>query len=326
MSGPQSKKLFFGIMLACIVLGFLVAEFFFSGRCKHERYTHLNQMITCTEKSHVDKRGYEAFKVKLEDYIQQSIKNGQINTASVYFRDLQFGPTFGIREYEPFSPASLLKLPMMVTYLLYSEDHASFLDTQVYFEGNIQTDLTQSFAPQKSIVEGSKYTIRELLDYMVTYSDNKSYYILLKYLDTISPNAQMLRDTFIDLGIIDPKSELDDTITVKAYATIFTQLFNSTYFDKKETSEFALNLLAKTDFTSGINQGVPAGITVAHKFGERFDTALKVNQLHDCGIVYFPSNPYSLCVMTKGTDMKLLSRFIGEVSNMVYKEMESRKN
>ncbi len=294
--------------------------------CEDKKLAHLNPQIVCRATQVVNKRNYVAFKGQLETYIQVAEKNGDADLVSVYFRDLQYGPTFGVDEYEKFSPASLLKLPMMISYLTLAEEEPEkdILKTKIYFKGYNQ-DISQSIPPKISAKENVDYTIFELLEFLIKYSDNNSYYALLGYLNSISSNTQILRDTFIDLGVIDPKSNLDETITVKSYAGIFTQLFNSSYFTNKETSEMALKLLTDTDYHDGIVAGVPSGVKVAHKFGERFDDSTDLKQLHDCGVVYYPNNPYLLCVMTKGKDMGKLAKTIAEISRMTYKEFDSRK-
>ncbi len=296
--------------------------------CDNNDLSHLNPQIVCIEKQVVNKRNYVVFKRQLQEFIKKSKERGDSDLVSVYFRDLQYGPTFGVDEYEKFSPASLLKLPMMIAYLAESESESesesSILNTKIFFQG-YNNDITQSIPPTKSAKENTNYTIYELLEFLIKYSDNNSYYALLAYLNKISTNTQILRDTFIDLGVIDPKSNLDETITVKSYAGIFTQLFNSSYFTKKETSEMALELLTDTDYHSGIVAGVPVSLKVAHKFGERFDESTNLKQLHDCGIVYYPQNPYLLCVMTKGDDIDKLASVIAKVSEMVYKEFDARK-
>jgi beta-lactamase class A len=292
--------------------------------CDDKDLNHLNPQIVCLGKQIVNKKSYVEFKIKLNLYIDREKTEGNISEAAIYFRDLQYGPTFGIDEYAKFSPASLLKLPMMISYLDLSESDPKILDNEIYFEGYNQ-DIKQSILPKISAKEGVHYKILELINMMIKYSDNDSYYALLAYLNTLAPNTQLLRDTFVDLGIIDPKSTFEETITVKSYAGIFTQLFNSTFFSSKVTSEIALSMLTDTDFTEGVVAGVPRGTRVAHKFGERFDDVAKVKQLHDCGIVYYPQNPYLLCVMTKGDDIDKLKLFISEVSRMTYQEFDSRR-
>jgi beta-lactamase class A len=57
----------------------------------------------------------------LLDYEKEKIKNGDITNLSVYFRNLNNGNRFGIEEKEMFSPASLMKLPLLMAYYKKSE-------------------------------------------------------------------------------------------------------------------------------------------------------------------------------------------------------------
>jgi hypothetical protein len=41
--------------------------------------------------------------------------------------------------------------------------------------------------------------------------------------------------------------------------------------------------------------------------------------------VYYPQNPYLLCIMTEGDDFNALSEVIGIVSKAVYEEFDSRR-
>jgi beta-lactamase class A len=100
-------------------------------------------------------------------------------------------------------------------------------------------------------------------------------------------------------------------------------LYNASYLEP-ELSERALTILTEAEFSEGVAKKLPSSVPVAHKFGERLlDNEIK--QLHDCGIVYFPQNPYVLCVMTKGQDWEKLAQTIQDVSKMVYDEVNSRK-
>jgi beta-lactamase class A len=296
-----------------------------SQNCVSSKFEHINPKLKCMQKYVVNKSNYIKLKNDLENMIATKIAEKKADNVSIYFRDLINGPTMGIDEHIQFSPASLLKLPLLITYLRINEDrHDNFLDRKIAFP-KIEDYSEQFFSPKALIQEDVEYSIDDLLRRMIKYSDNRAYFGLLKYLSIASPKEDLLLETDVDLGIVDPKNDYDQTVTVKSYAGIFTQLFHSSFFNKQETSEKALSILSDTDFNDGIIKGVPKNLKVAHKFGERSDLPNNKKQLHDCGIVYYPKNPYLICIMTRGNDFNDLTKIIQDLSGVIYKEFDSRK-
>jgi len=109
------------------------------------------------------------------------------------------------------------------------------------------------------------------------------------------------------------------------YSRLFRALYNATYLPDIE-SEQAFELLSQTDFNGGLVQGISASMTVAHKFGEHTEVENGKTidrELHDCGIVYYPNQPYFLCVMTRGQDFPTLEKIIGNISKSVFDYMSS---
>lgn len=319
------KNLKFLVIIPTLLLsGFFVGFTISNSRnsCDIRTFKYINPDLVCEDKLVISKKGYFELKSQIQDYIDKKVKQKQISHFSLYFRDLQNGPTLGINEHEKFSPASLLKIPVLLTYLNLQVDNPDILNTEVGFN-NVYSSLNQYFPPKFSAKENTPYKISELLNFMIKYSDNNSYYVLRTYLNQNYPKEDLVKLTYIDLGIADPRDINEQTLSVKAYSSIFVQLYHSSFFQNKNLSEQALNLLVDTDFKEGLVSGVPEDIKIAHKFGER---ALEgSDQLHDCGIVYYPGNPYLLCIMTRGPEFYLLSQVIGEVSKMVYDEVDSRR-
>ena len=135
---------------------------------------------------------------------------------------------------------------------------------------------------------------------------------------------------FSDLGI-DPASltSTPDNVTVKDFSIMLRALYNATYLNRDD-SERALELLSEADFSEGIDSGVPNRIQVAQKFGESSieapDGSVASKELNDCGIIYYPSHPYLLCIMTRGNgdDTKGLEEAIATVSGMVFKDVQAK--
>lgn len=104
---------------------------------------------------------------------------------------------------------------------------------------------------------------------------------------------------------------------------MFRGIYNGSLLNK-ENSNKVLEWLSQSKFKDGLVAGVPGSVMIAHKFGERL-LEDNTKQLHDCGIVYYPDNPYLLCVMTHGNDYEKLEKVIQDISKMVYTEVDSRR-
>lgn len=324
MNFLKKKKTPLIFLVVGFFIGFII-NLSFNFSCKNSGFKYISPNLFCEDSYVVKKIAYASMKDKLVNLISEKQKEGSVTDVSIYFRDLEDGPTLGIDEHDTYAPASLLKLPIFLTYLSVEDDIPGFLNTELSFQESSE-ELKQFFPPTKEIEQNKSYTLEEMIESMIKYSDNRAYYVLVNYIEKIAPkDINLVQRTFIDLGIITPKNFQDQTISVKSYASIFSQLYYSSFFSKKEFSERALKILADTDFHQGLVSGVPKDIAIAHKFGERSDLPNGEVQLHDCGIVYYPKNPYLLCVMTRGKDFGKLSETIGEVSKMVYEEFDSRK-
>src|SRR4051812_6781608 len=99
----------------------------FGERCDASKFHFVKIELGCVKKYIVKKSSYESLKNKLEDFINEEVKSGEIKEASMYFRDLENGPTLGLNEHASFAPASLLKVPVFLTYLKLAEDNPGIL-------------------------------------------------------------------------------------------------------------------------------------------------------------------------------------------------------
>lgn len=294
--------------------------------CELQELQFVNCELAHERRPVIAKHEYVALKTRLEQLIQSRIKDGTISNAAVYFRDLKSGPTMGIKEDSKFIPASLLKVPVLLTYLRLAEEDPDILKKELAYRGKDTGHVVmQQFLPYEEIKPNVSYTIDELLKRMTAYSDNKAYEGLINYLKVISPDKDLVADTIIDLGITNPISPENEVVTVKSYSSLFRLLYNVSFLETREMSAKALSYLVDVKFPYGITGSIPEDIKVANKFGERSMMNSDSKQLHDCGIVYYPENPYLICIMTKGKNYESLSDIIREISKMVYEEVDSRR-
>lgn len=274
------------------------------------RYT--NPLLDCEVAGYRSGRELRPFKAEIERLAESLVARGVAGRISVYFRDLDNGPWFGIREEEGFTPASLGKVPTVMAALLQAEETPGFLARVVRFEGYPGEELPGQWEPDERLARGQAYTIDELIRRTARYSDNASVSLLGAQVD-----LRYRERVFDELGLPHVHGSLDEPValTPRLYGQLFRVLYNASFLGRA-MSERALEHFAQSTFGAGLVGGVPAGTPVAHKFGI-YALPGRPAQLHDCGIVYRPGRPYFLCVMTEGQDANRLAEAIREISAAV---------
>lgn len=252
------------------------------------------------------------FKDKITAYLDRRRVTGATLDASVYFRHLNNGVWFGINPNTLFSPASLLKVPMLIAFLKQAERRPGMMQEPVVYNGTGR-NVPAFGAADEQLIAGNSYTMFELMQKMIAESSNTATALIFDRID-----KDVFTGVYRDFGITltaDKVTEDESFMTIRQYSTFFRVLYNASYLSAP-SSELALTLLAESKYHEGLRAGLPQGIAVANKFGSREFVGL--NQLHDCGIVYHPDEPYILCVMTRGTDSKALAETIATVSGITF--------
>jgi len=257
--------------------------------------------------------GLAATKQEINTIIESYKRFNGVVSASVYIRNYSSNEWTSINNEEKYEPGSLFKVPILITYLRMNEKNPGVLDKEITFNQHFAIDKNVAFK-SKGIEFGKTYKIRELLRYMIQYSDNNATVLLNNNM-----NSDVLVKIFSDLGLEKPEIHSSHYyFTTKQYSLFMRVLYNAAYLSIDD-SEFATELLSKCDFEDGIKLGIPDNVEIAHKFGEA-GTPIEM-QLHESAIVYLKNKPYLLTVLTKGKDNKTLSKLIGEISSVTYKNM-----
>lgn len=321
----KNRLFFIAVFLAGIAVGLSLHKLHLF---KEKQTTHYNlkrlysngsklvNPLLLVENSPGDDVRLESIKYSIQGYIDECKQRGDASSISVYLRDLNKGTWIGIDEDKNYAAASLIKMPLMLVYLKMAEQRPAVLSEEIKYDTKMG-EVPQNIVPENTTEFGNTYTVDQLLRYMICYSDNAAASLLLKNIDT-----KLIADLFVDLQLSVPDfTEYDYQISARGFATFFRILYSSSFLNR-DSSEKALKLLSKTDFSEGIVAGIPSKITVAHKFGERKYAnemfSLEGAQLHDCGIVYYPKGPYLICVMTKGRDLNTLKSIIKKISRITY--------
>jgi beta-lactamase class A len=261
---------------------------------------------------------FAGLKEKITSYVAAATGRGEATDISVYFHDLSSGRWTGVNETQLYDPSSMLKVGVMMGYLKSASANPDVLTR--HFTYKPEVDLGQHYPPPANLPAGS-YTTKQLLERMIIDSDNVPLSILF------SSGRQSLVDVLRNLEIPPPASDAPlDFMSPQLYSKMLRTLYNSTYLPRG-LSEYALQLLSLTTFKAGLVAGVPKDVVVAHKFGEHTTTdsvgTVLSHQLHDCGIVYYPAQPYLLCVMTRGQDFSALEKVISDISRLTYQDISA---
>lgn len=312
-----------GIFSLGIVAGILFASQIISDGSsgKEERlnqgYQYINPLLECSLPENESSKEVRPIEDRVGLLINELLERNDAKEIGVYFRDLNNGPWFGINEDVLFTPASLLKVAVMMSYYKKAESDPSLLsqtlEAQAFALGSAEGEPTPAVAP------GKKYTVEQLIESMIVGSDNNA-------MATLTNNnlvrMEELRRIYTDLNLSSLIRRTENgLISVRTYSSFFRILYNASYLDKRY-SEKALELLTRTVFKEGLRKGVPPSVKAAHKFGIRYIPDSGVSQLHDCGVVYYPKHPYLLCIMTRGDRLDRLPPTIATISELVYNEID----
>ncbi|MBX9906511.1 class A beta-lactamase-related serine hydrolase [Patescibacteria group bacterium] len=280
---------------------------------KSPDYTFINPLYEQVENKPLLTREVEELKSAIESATTEAVSEKIIDYGSVYYRDLNNGPWFSVGDEHSFKPASLFKVPIMIGFFKIAETNPEILEKKVTYSTpyeNVAQHLVDSSTT--TIEVGKTYTINELIEYMIIYSDNLAAYLLLENIDPL-----IVVQVFEDLGI--PSKEDTEALEgfgPRTYASYLRILYNSTYLNP-EYSEKALEILSRSTFNHGMRSVLIPGVKAGLKYGIAIEPSGK-KQLHECGIIYWQEyRPHVLCIMTTGNDYEQMATYITDVTQLV---------
>ncbi len=312
------KTVFLRIILILFILSISLNIFFLlktnlTGNAISEQYLHLTKS---SEKEPIDSNSqttnsilhYEELKPLIMGDIEKYNATGDVG---VFIQDIKTGTWMGIDEKEGFAPASLMKIPIMMAILKKVENNEMEL-TDVLTVTKEDFDTLYGDLYKRKI--GEKINVQELLEYMITYSDNTAKNMLMRQVSMFEIDT-----VFKHIGVVNPylKTEDNQTVSPRDYTRLFKSLYYTTFL-APIYSEMALDLTIDTQEEDLLPKEIPPEVQVAHKFG------VNNGLLHDCGIVYHPENPYFICIMTKDLDLDKSMALIPRISKETY-EFVNRK-
>jgi beta-lactamase class A len=271
-----------------------------------EQLPYLSKRIF-TEKQNDILINFVPLRSAARDYIE-----AQKEEIGYYFEYLPSGTSIGINEKMEIRIASLIKVPVVMAFYKLIEEGKLSEDTELTVR---EKDINIDFGNLWRDGPNSKISVKEAILLSIIESDNTA----ARVLNSNLPEGA-IDDVYDSLDI--PKNFADGypIISPKNYTSILRSLYLSSYLIKEYSNEI-LDILTRTKFSDMLPAGVDKEIKVAHKIGI-YDTQ-KV--FSDCGIIYVPDRPYTLCIMVKGSQeqsrehISLLSKMAFEYVSKIYR-------
>jgi len=255
----------------------------------------------------------------------------------VAFHDIAAGDSLFINADDSFHAASTMKVPVMIELFRRIDAGALRLDQGILLVNQFGSivdgspyslnagDDSDSLA---YTLVGSRVSVRELIDRMITRSSNLATNALIELVGAQRANAtaHMLgaRDIRVLRGVEDSKAfqaGQNNTTTARDLATLMEAIETERAASPASCSAMR-EVLLRQEFNDEIPAGLPAGTKVAHKTG--FITGVQ----HDAAIVYPAGGaPYVLVVLTRGIPEQPKARqLISDISRLVYRHVTSSRS
>lgn len=200
--------------------------------------------------------------------------------------------------------ASSIKLPFIAYVMTLADKGEISLDTVLTYQQHNWLDGT-------GIIQfaefGTQYTIKQLAEMTIFYSDNVAYLMLLDYVGEAN-FIQFLKE-------LDPNSPDN---RVFSSAKILTEAMEYIYVTKDKSQNMMLlyNWLQESSFDDGVSIGLP-GVDVAHKTG--WMPMYTVS--NDISFVMDEDQPYFLTIMTVGYDDSYSEKSIYDLAKLIDENM-----
>jgi beta-lactamase class A len=252
----------------------------------------------------------------LEQRVRQEIANFN-QEAGVVIKDLSTGWEIKVNENKLFPSASMVKVPIMASYILASSRGEVDLSRRLVLK-NRNKALGSGIL--KDYVPGTEFNINDLIEVMVTQSDNTAANMLIEYLGFDSLNNYFkqlgLNNTNLSRKMMDfrkRRAGIENFTSARDLAYLLEVIYNNQLVNQ-QFSQKCLGILKRQKIRDRIPAKLPFNTLVAHK------TGLERGVCHDAGIVFTSGGDFIVCVLTKH-DYKVAKpakKFISNIALDVY--------
>ena len=237
---------------------------------------------------------------------------------ALYLEDLKTGRSWSYHPDEMYPSASLIKVPIMACVFYKIHDGEMSLKTVLTLRRRNRVGGSGSLKWQP---DGSKLTVRELLQHMISESDNTATAILLEAVGLGYAQRQFPKMGLIYTGIYQEGMSLragrvvhENYTTAREMTMLLGKIYRGELVGPPE-SRLMLDILRhKKAVASRLAKGLPRGWEIAHK------TGLLRQACHDAAVVFSPRGDYAITVLTgQNGNYRTAKAFISRLGRITFR-------
>ncbi|MCK9571772.1 MAG: class A beta-lactamase-related serine hydrolase [Candidatus Omnitrophica bacterium] len=239
-------------------------------------------------------------------------------TVGLVIKDLDTGWQIDLNQGRLMPAASLVKIPIMLAFFYADSEGKISLKRELYLKSN---DKVAGSKVLGNLPTGSRFTVEELFNPMITQSDNAAANALISLMGFDKLNDYFkrmgLKNTNLARKMMDfsrRRSGVENYTTAADCAYLLDQLYAGNFLSE-DVSRRCLEILGGQKINDRIPRKLPkASVFVAHK------TGLERHICHDVGIVFTPKGDFLICVLVKHGDKtaRNAKKLIADIALLTY--------
>lgn len=238
----------------------------------------------------------------------------------ILIKDLNTDWEISFNKEELFPAASLVKIPIMAACFQAVADGKISLQDKIILKGS---DKTLGSGILKAMPIGAVFTIDQIVEFMVTRSDNTASNIMISLLGYDYLNnyfkQQGLKNTNLSRKMMDFRGRnkgVENFTSVRDISFLLENMYDNKFINSSY-SQKCLKLLKMQKVKDRIPKKLPENAVVAHK------TGLEKFVCHDAGIVFTKNGDFLICVLTKSkVCVKNVKDFIAKMALNTYNKYQ----
>jgi beta-lactamase class A len=237
---------------------------------------------------------------------------------AIYLRDLKSDKTWSYHPDDLFPSASLIKVPVMIGVFSRIKEGRLTLGEQLTLRRAHRVGGSGSL---KWRPDGTRLTVRELVQRMISESDNTATRMLIDavgfdYLQQQFPKMGLQYTGIFEEGmsIKGGRVEHENYTTAREMNMLMEKIYRGDALDSHSSNLMLEVLKHRKAVASRLAKGLPRGWEIAHK------TGLLRQACHDSAIIFTPQGAYAITVLTgQNSDYKSAKDFISRLARITFR-------